>query len=155
MTTTSGKGPMGPGGGSRAPRAGEVDGAPEADASSGDGTPGGGPGAGEGVAALHRTNGAGAVGVTVAELPLVYAAVAATVAVSPTEICVVDTLTVRLVTVDNWIRGAKDPLCPSNVPVIVAVPAATAVTVPSALTVTTAASLEVHAGVTAALVPSL
>lgn len=67
MTTTSGKGPMGPGGGSRAPRAGEVDGAPEADASSGDGTPGGGPGAGEGVAALHRTNGAGAVGVTVAD----------------------------------------------------------------------------------------
>ncbi|ALE77502.1 hypothetical protein WY02_02455 [Pseudonocardia sp. AL041005-10] len=46
MTTTSGKGPMGPGGGSRAPRAGEVDGAPEADASSGDGTPGDGPGAG-------------------------------------------------------------------------------------------------------------
>ncbi|OLM18701.1 MULTISPECIES: 2Fe-2S iron-sulfur cluster-binding protein [unclassified Pseudonocardia] len=68
MTTTSGKGPAGPGGGSRAPAPGQVDGAPEADAgANGSETPGDGPGAGEGVGTLGRTNGAGAVGVTVAD----------------------------------------------------------------------------------------
>ncbi|MBP2368325.1 2Fe-2S iron-sulfur cluster-binding protein [Pseudonocardia parietis] len=73
MTTTSGKGPAGPGGGSQAPAAGDVDGAAEADAvvngaaAPGSETPGPGPAAGEGVTALHPANGAGAVGVTVAD----------------------------------------------------------------------------------------
>ncbi|MFP5021246.1 2Fe-2S iron-sulfur cluster-binding protein [Pseudonocardia phyllosphaerae] len=69
-TTSSGKGPaVGPGAGSSAPVPG-VDGAAEADAGNGHAgaeTPGAGPGAGEGVETLRRENGAGPVGVTVAD----------------------------------------------------------------------------------------
>jgi hypothetical protein len=48
-----------------------------------------------------------------------------------------------------------ESLWPLNVPVIVALPAATAVTVPDVDTVATLSALEAHVGVTAALVPSL
>ena len=48
-----------------------------------------------------------------------------------------------------------ESLCPLTVPVIVAVPAATAVTVPDEDTVATAVSLELHVGATVAVVPSL
>ena len=47
------------------------------------------------------------------------------------------------------------PLCPSYVPVIVTVPAATAVTVPDEDTVATPVLLDDQLGVTVAVVPSL
>ena len=47
------------------------------------------------------------------------------------------------------------PLCPSYVPVIVTVPAATAVTVPDDDTVATPVLLDDQLGVTVAVVPSL
>lgn len=72
MTTTGAKGPAGAGAGSRAPHAGDVDGAPEADAGApGDDTPGAGPGAGEGIRTLRDPatgDGThGPLGVTVAD----------------------------------------------------------------------------------------
>ena len=48
-----------------------------------------------------------------------------------------------------------DPLCPSYVPVIITVPAATAVTVPEYDTVATSELLDPQLGVTVAVVPSL
>ena len=45
--------------------------------------------------------------------------------------------------------------CPSNVPVIMVVPDATAVTIPDAETVATPGALDPHVGVISALVPSL
>jgi len=97
------------------------------------------------------------VGVTVAELPSLYAAVAVTVTVAPTNTGVADAFTSNPVTVTSAASTVilTESLWPANVPVTVAVPAATAVTVPSALTVATVASLEVHVGVTAAVVSSL
>ena len=48
-----------------------------------------------------------------------------------------------------------DPLCPPDVPVIVAVPAASAVTVPEVVTVATEVLLEAQVGLIVEVVPSL
>ena len=48
-----------------------------------------------------------------------------------------------------------DPLCPSDVAVMVVVPAASAVTVPEVVTVATEVLLETQVGLIVAVVPSL
>tara|TARA_B100000470_G_scaffold167186_1_gene131660 strand:- start:403 stop:600 length:198 start_codon:yes stop_codon:yes gene_type:complete len=48
-----------------------------------------------------------------------------------------------------------DPLCPSDVAVMVVVPAASAVTVPEVVTVATEVLLEAQVGLIVAVVPSL
>ena len=49
----------------------------------------------------------------------------------------------------------SDPVCPSDVAVMVVVPAASAVTVPEAVTVATEVSLETQVGLMVDVVPSL
>ena len=61
----------------------------------------------------------------------------------------------RLVTVAAVTVIPTEALCPANAPVIVAVPAATAVTVPDADTVATCVLLDDQVGVTACEDPSL
>ena len=97
------------------------------------------------------------VGVTVADVPSLYAAVAVTVVVAPTAKEVAAALTVRLVAVapDTVTVMTAEALCPPTVAVMVAVPSAWAVTVPAASTLATDELLDSHEAFTLALVPSL
>jgi hypothetical protein len=100
------------------------------------------------------------LGVTVDVVPSLYVAVALTVVVAPPISDVDDALTVTLdtVTVSTGaftVMVGDVPLCPSYVPVIVTVPAATAVTVPDDDTVATPVLLDDQLAVTVAVVPSL
>ena len=78
-------------------------------------------------------------------------------AVAPTSRLVAEALTDTPVTVAVGVVTVMPtvPICPLNVPVIVAVPAATAVTVPDDDTVTTPVLLDDQVGLTVAEVPSL
>ena len=78
-----------------------------------------------------------------------------TVVVSPTSRLVTAAVTARLVTVAAVTVISTEALCPANAPVIVAVPAATAVTVPDADTVATCGLLDDQVGVTVCEDPSL
>ena len=97
------------------------------------------------------------VGVTVPLVPSLYVAVAVTVAVAPTSRLVAEALTDTPATVAVGVVTVMltVPICPLNVPVIVAVPAATAVTVPDDDTVASPVLLDDQVGLTVAVVPSL
>ena len=83
-------------------------------------------------------------------------------AVAPTSRLVAEALTDTPVTVAVGVVTVMRtvPICPPNVPVIVVVPAATAVTVPVSSTgptveiIATPGALDAHVGVMTALVPS-
>ena len=97
------------------------------------------------------------VGVTVADVPSLYAAVAVTVVVAPIAKEVAAALTARLVAVapDTVTVMTAEALCPPTVAVMVAVPGAWAVTVPATSTLATDELLDSHEAFTLALVPSL
>ena len=80
-----------------------------------------------------------------------------TLAVAPTARLAAEALTDTPVTVAVGVVTVMltVPLCPLNVPVIVAVPAATAVTAPDDDTVATPGLLDDQVGLTVAEVPSL
>ena len=96
------------------------------------------------------------VGLIIEVVPSLYVAVAVTVAVSPTVrlVASADTEILKSDTTSATVI-ATDPVCPPDVAMMVATPAALAVTVPVVLTLATDESLDPQAGLIVEVVPSL